>query len=284
MTLPAVDLDYDLSEDIVPGPWRRDSLFVFARIEEAVREAVGPAPSLPPAGDGRRPTTPAQLLDVACGTADQAGRLGSAGWQSWGLEPSPAMLRLARLRRQERGQEVIFLRGIAERLPFADSSLDCVVCQGSLDHFARPEEFMAEVARILKPEGRAVIALANFESLSCRLGRLVHRFRRRFGIPEMPGRPYWQIPENHTFKGDADVLRRLAQPWLRLERMHGVSLLWLLRRWSLFLESLPEPAAWALLRSVDRLAYRVPSLSDTLISVWRPRKKALLGGQRLDNS
>jgi len=272
LTLPAVDLDYDLSEDIVPGPWRRDSLFIFARIEEAVRQAVGRAPAAPGVGDGRRPQSPPRLLDVACGTADQAGSLSRAGWQAWGIEPSPAMLGLARLRRQERGQGVFLVRAIAEGLPFADDTFDCVVCQGSLDHFAEPERFMAEVARILKPSGRAVIALANFESLSCRLGRLVHGFRRRFGIPELPGRPYFQIPDNHTFKGDAAVLRRMASPRLRLERMHGVSLLWLVRRWSLFLESLPGPIAWALLRTVDRLAYRLPSLSDTLISVWRPRK------------
>lgn len=272
MTTPSVDLDYDLAEDIVPGPWRPDSLFVFARIEEAVRQAAGAAPAAPGSGDGRRPQPPPRLLDVACGTADQAGSLTRAGWQAWGLEPSPGMLRLARLRRQERGEEVILVRGIAERLPFADDSFDCVVCQGSLDHFAEPERFMAEAARIVRPGGRVVIALANFESLSCRLGRLVHRFRRRFGIPEMPGRQYWQIPDNHTFKGDAIVLRRLAWPWLRLELMHGVSLLWLIRRWSLFLESLPRPVAWALLRTVDRLAYHVPALSDTLVSVWTPRK------------
>jgi SAM-dependent methyltransferase len=183
------------------------------------------------------------------------------------------MLGLAEFRRQERGQEVVLVRGIAERLPFADDSFDCVICQGSLDHFAQPDQFMAEVARILKPGGRLVIALANFDSLSCRLGRLVHRFRRRFRMAEMPARHYWQPPQNHTFKGNAAVLRRLATPWLRLEPMHGVSLLWLVRRWSLFVDSLPEPVAWALLRTADRLAYHVPSLSDTLIAVGRPRKE-----------
>ncbi len=57
-------------------------------------------------------------------------------------------------------------------------------------------------------------------------------------------------------------------------------MLWLVRRWSLFLESLPEPVAWALLRTVDRLAYHVPSLSDALISVWRPRKEPCLPAGR----
>jgi len=91
----------------------------------------------------------------------------------------------------------------------------------------------------------------------------------------MEGRAYWQIPPNHTFKGDYAVLRRMAGPWLRLERCHGVSVLWLFRRWSLFVESLPEDLAWPLLRALDRVAYRLPMLSDMIISVWRPNKAAL---------
>jgi SAM-dependent methyltransferase len=262
VTSTSVDLDYDLAEDLVPGPWRRDSVFLFWRSEKAVQQAVDGL------GQGR-------LLDVACGTADQAGRFQEHGWQSWGLEPSPGMLRLARLRREQRGQSVILVRGIAEQLPFSDDSFDCVVCQGSLDHFARPRTFMAELARILKPDGRAIIALANFESLSCRLGRSLYRAKRLLGIPVMEGRAYWQIPPNHTFKGDYAVLRGMACPWLCLERCHGVSALWLFRRWSLFVESLPEDVAWALLRTLDRIAYRLPGLGDMIISVWRPNKAAL---------
>jgi len=258
----SVDLDYDLAEDLVPGPWRRDSVFLFWRSEQAVQQAA----------DGVRRGC---LLDVACGTADQAGRFQEQGWQSWGLEPSPGMLRLARLRREQRRQSVVLVRGIAEQLPFSDDSFDCVVCQGSLDHFARPRAFMGEVARILKPDGQAIIALANYESLSCRLGRSLYRAKKLLGIPVMEGRAYWQIPPNHTFKGDLAILVGMARPWLRLERCHGVSVLWLFRRWSLFVESLPEDVAWALLRTLDQIAYRVPGLSDMIISVWRPNKAAL---------
>jgi SAM-dependent methyltransferase len=259
---PSVDLDYDLTDDLVPGPWQRDSVFLFWRSERAVQQAA----------DG---VHRGRLLDVACGTADQAGRFQKQGWQSWGLEPSPGMLRLARLRREQRGQSVVLVRGIAEQLPFSDDSFDCVLCQGSLDHFARPRAFMGEVVRILKPDGQAIIALANYESLSCRLGRSLYRAKQLLGIPVMGGRAYWQIPPNHTFKGDLTVLRGMAHPWLRLERCHGVSVLWLFRRWSLFVESLPEDVAWALLRTLDQIAYRVPALSDMIISVWRPNKAAL---------
>jgi SAM-dependent methyltransferase len=264
MSSASVDLNYDLADDLVPCTWPRDSVFFFWRCEQAVQQAA----------DGVRP---GRLLDVACGTADQAGRFQERGWQSWGLEPSLGMLRLARLRREQRGQSVILVRGIAEQIPFSDDSFDCVVCQGSLDHFARPRAFMAEAARILKPDGRAIIAIANFESLSCRLERNLHRARKLLGIPVIKGRAYWQIPPNHTFKGDYATLRGMARPWLRLERCHGVSVLWLFRDWSRFVGSLREDVAWALLRTLDRIAYRVPGLSDVIVSVWRPNKAALRG-------
>ena len=262
MSTASVDLNYDLAEDL-PSTWRRDSVFFFWRCEQAVQRAA----------DGVRR---GRLLDAACGSAEQAGRFQEQGWQSWGLDPSLGMLRLARLRREQRGQSVILVRGIAERLPFSDDSFDCVVCQGSLDHFVQPRAFMAEVARILKPDGQAIIAIANFESLSCRLERNLHRARKLLGIPVMKGRAYWQIPPNHTFKGDYAALRGMARPWLRLERCHGVSALWLFRDWSRFVDSLRKDLAWALLRTLDQVAYRVPSLSDLIVSVWRPNKAALV--------
>jgi SAM-dependent methyltransferase len=255
----AVDLTYDLEEDIVPGPWRRDSLFMFRRAEQAVLDAAMAA------GGGR-------VLDVACGTADQAGRLARRGCQAWGLEPSPRMLGLARYRREQRGETVRLVQGIAERLPFTDDSIDVVVCQGSLDHFARPHQFMAEAARILKPEGRAVIALANFESLSCRLSRALYRGKQALGLPVDRGqRPYWEIPPNHTFRGDLRLVRSLGGPHLELEECYGLSLMWLFRRWSLFLESLPAPVAWRLLNGLDRIAHSFPGAADMIVSVWRPR-------------
>lgn len=255
----AVDTGYDLEEDLVPGPWRRDSVFMFWRAEQAVLDAATAG------GSGR-------ILDVACGTADQAGRLARRGCQAWGLEPSPKMLGLAKYRRRERGETVFLVQGIAEQLPFRDNSFDTVVCQGSLDHFAKPHLFIAEAARILKPEGRAVIALANFGSLSCRLSRAIYEAKEILGLPvDGSQRPYWQIPPNHTFRSDLRVVKSLGGPRLQMQECYGLSQMWLFRRWSLLLESLPAPMAWRLLRGLDRLAYRLPALADMIVSVWRPR-------------
>ena len=85
-------------------------------------------------------------------------------------------------------------------------------------------------------------------------------------------RPYWQIPDNHTFRGNLAVLRELAGDDLRMERAFGVSMFWLVPSWRKVLHTLPPKGADMLLRAADRCARRAPTLGDMIVSVWRPRQ------------
>ena len=122
----------------------------------------------------------------------------------------------------------------------------------------------------LKPDGRAVIGISNFDSLSCRLGRGLYRLSERFGRDVYHGRSYWQIPDNHTFKGTYQVLKALGPPALELEACYGISMMWLFSRWTQLMEALPERIASMTLSGLDHVAYRTPALADILVSVWRP--------------
>jgi SAM-dependent methyltransferase len=161
------------------------------------------------------------------------------------------------------------VRGIAETLPFADGAFDRVICQGSLDHFSDPLAFMREAARITRPEGRVIIALANFESVSCKLGRTSDRLMRRLHRPRPVWRPYWEIPEDHNVKGDLPYIRSLGGDWLVLDRCTGISLLWLFSRYGAILDRLPERMARAIWNALDRIARGRPQHSDMIFSVWR---------------
>ena len=77
---------------------------------------------------------------------------------------------------------------MADDLPFETGSFDACICKGALDHFDRPEEAIAEMARVTATDGRVVIAVANFESLACRVGRALDDLRQaaREGLNIMP--------------------------------------------------------------------------------------------------
>ncbi len=259
-TTPVVDLEWAVEEDMPPGPYPRDSQFVFQRVPALVTEA---------ATRGR----PGRVLDVACGFGGQLALLRGRGWEGWGLDASMALARhCRRLFAGDGGAPLVC--GVAEELPFRSASFDRVVCQGSLDHFAHPRSFMREVDRVLRPDGRAIIGISNYDSLSCRLGRGLYRLKEALGLDVYRGRNYWQIPANHTFRGTYAGLRRLGEPELELVECRGISLLWLFHRWTRLMEALPRPIAWQTLTWLDRVAYRLPGMADVLISVWRPREAA----------
>lgn len=76
---------------------------------------------------------------------------------------SPQMLRRARQRVQS--DRPLYVAGDMTRMPFADESFDCVTCGWVIEHLPDPRPGLAEIARVLKPGGSALI-LATEDTLS----------------------------------------------------------------------------------------------------------------------
>jgi ubiquinone/menaquinone biosynthesis C-methylase UbiE len=102
------------------------------------------------AGDlaGRR------VLDVGCGTGGVALALAELGSRVWGVDPAEEMLRVARTRV---GRAVGLKPGKAEALPFKDGWFERTVLRLVVHLFDR-ERALPELARVLAPSGRVVIA------------------------------------------------------------------------------------------------------------------------------
>jgi len=251
---PALDLSYSI-EDFEAGT-HRDSQYLYRIIEDTMLEL---------SSDVRG----GRVLDVACGTGKQAMRIAERGCYTIGTEASDQMIGLGRWLQPESRAGMV--RSIAEELPFADASFDRIMCQGSLDHFSDPMAFMREAARITKPNGRIIIALANFESVSCRLGRGVDALQRRLRRPRPSWRLYWQVPEDHNVKGDLAYVRSLHAGALSLERCFGLSFLWNVAPVTWLVDHLPERMASPLWHGMSRLVRTRPQHSDMIISVWRKK-------------
>lgn len=94
------------------------------------------------------------VLDAACGTGRYAAHLAERGHRVVGVDSSPEMLDLARVR----VPQGTFLLGDLHRVPLPDGAVDLVVSGLALAHVPRLGPVMAEFARVLRPGGHLVIS------------------------------------------------------------------------------------------------------------------------------
>jgi demethylmenaquinone methyltransferase/2-methoxy-6-polyprenyl-1,4-benzoquinol methylase len=92
-----------------------------------------------------------RVLDLACGTGDFAEICVARGCEVVATDYAARMLEHA----AARGLGSRLVRGDATSLPFASNSFDAVVCGFALRNFRALEPAFAEIARVLRPGGRA---------------------------------------------------------------------------------------------------------------------------------
>ncbi len=120
--------------------------------------------------------TGAVVVDVACGTGDLCRALERSGFVPLGLDRSAGMLARART-------DAPLLRADAFRLPFANGSIDGVVCGFGLRNFPARHPFLAACARSLRPGGR--IAVLETAVPNGRLRRAGHAFYLGRVVPRL---------------------------------------------------------------------------------------------------
>lgn len=107
--------------------------------------------------DAANLVTGQMVLDVACGTGVLARearlRTGRTGYVA-GLDPSVGMLAVAK----ELSPSIDWRQGAAESMPFPDASFDAVISQFGL-MFMAPDRAIREMLRVLRPNGRLVVAV-----------------------------------------------------------------------------------------------------------------------------
>ena len=96
------------------------------------------------------------LGDLGCGTGQVSAAVAPFVARVIAVDASAAMLQAAKKRLQ--GLDNVELRrGELEALPIDDARLDAATLMLVLHHVAEPQRALSEVARVLKPQGRAVV-------------------------------------------------------------------------------------------------------------------------------
>lgn len=125
------------------------------------------------------------VLDVGCGTANLLPLLTGSGARVdayAGIDPASAMLRVAVEKLRASGLRGGLVAGVAEALPFADSTFDTAVCASNLHDWSDVPAGLAEIRRVLRPHGELLMLDWHGDPVPMRLLNLGMRMARvRYG-------------------------------------------------------------------------------------------------------
>lgn len=104
------------------------------------------------------PCTTDHVLEVAAGTCACGRALAPLVGTVTCLDMTPAMLEVGRQEaRKQDLDNISFVQGCAEELPFLDHSFDMVLSRLAFHHFAEVTQPFREMVRVLKPGGKLVL-------------------------------------------------------------------------------------------------------------------------------
>jgi SAM-dependent methyltransferase len=173
---------------------------VFLMCEESIGSPLGDVAGL-------------DVVELGCGTAYFSAQLAYRGARPVGVDPTPAQLATARRMQAAGGPVFPLVEAPAERVPLPDASFDLAFSEYGASLWADPAMWIAEAARLLRPNGRLVFLTNSTIAFLCfpDVGNVTETLQRdQFGMyrhrwPDSPGTEY------HLSHGD----------WIRLLRANG---------------------------------------------------------------
>ncbi len=149
-----------------------------------------------------------KVLDLAAGCGQFLLLALRQGYDCWGLEPEAWKIEFVRQKMDLGGlsaeHAARIVAGVGERLPFDDSSFDCVTSFQTLEHVQDPRQVLAEMVRVTRPGGGIHLRCPDYRSC----------FEAHYQLPWLPLMPR---PLARAY------LRLLGRPLLGLDSIRYVT-------------------------------------------------------------
>lgn len=161
------------------------------------------------------------VVELGCGTAYWSAWLARRGARPVGVDVTPAQLATARELQAEHGLDFPLLEASAEAVPLPDASFDLAFSEYGASLWCRPEAWLAEAARLLRPGGRLVFLTNSPLLMLCtplsgeRAGERLER--DQFGMYAFE----WPDEEGIEFHlPHGEMIRVLAEAGFAVEALH----------------------------------------------------------------
>lgn len=177
--------------------------------------ATYPVPTLPDAI--AHPAAGQRFLDIGCGWGRWSLAASRAGYaEIVGIDPYVPALEVAAMVADELGaKNITVVAGDGRHLPFADGSFDVVFSYSVLQHWSKPHAraALAEIGRVLRPGGRALVQITNAYGMF----GILKRFGERRGWRAKPDIRYWTPAElREAFSGTIGPAKLTADGFFTL--------------------------------------------------------------------
>jgi len=176
------------------------------------------------------------VLEIGCGAGNVIEK--APFGILFGVDISPFILHKAKQKLEKR---VFLFQGNAQNLPCKGDVFMQVICSEVLEHLLSPSDALNEIARILKPQGVAIVSVPNelwinrIKSILVQL-RIFRWFMNRRGeYREMPER---MEDEWHLHTLSLEEWLSLFRRYFKVARLRRIPFIWLPLRYVVRLEKL----------------------------------------------
>ncbi len=125
-----------------------------------------------------------KILDIGCGTGEFLNTCKSAKWDTFGIEPDPDARQMA-IKNYD-----LNVKEEEELKSFPDASFDIISMWHVLEHVPKLNERIADLKRLIKPNGIIIIAVPNCNSLDAKI------YKEQWAAYDVPRHLYHFTPKD----------------------------------------------------------------------------------------